>query len=129
MFPGPPLLWHAVPDLMPCPVPSCNRPCAAFAGLFVQWLVFPDSVKDTAAEAARRRAQAEAAAGPQLPKVSVTAKPDELRRAFAQAERLGQKEGKAAAAAIEAGGLSSASAGSTDGGEVVSSQAVGAGKD
>eukprot|EP00983_Pelagomonas_calceolata_P070260 1150712-Pelagomonas_calceolata.AAC.3 len=51
------------------------------AGLTIQWLLFPDSIKDDEEAAAARRAAAEAA-GPQLPKVSVTSKPDELRRAF-----------------------------------------------
>jgi len=55
-------------------------------GLTIQWLLFPDSIKDDEEAAAARRAAAEAA-GPQLPKVSVTSKPDELRRAFEEAER------------------------------------------
>lgn len=51
------------------------------AGLTIQWILFPDSINDDEAAAAQRRAAAEAA-GPQLPKLSVTSKPDELRRAF-----------------------------------------------
>jgi hypothetical protein len=41
-------------------------------------------------EARRRAAAARAAAAPQLPKVSVSSKSDELRRAFEAAERLGK---------------------------------------
>jgi hypothetical protein len=52
--------------------------------------------EESAAEAAARRAAAEAA-GPQLPKVSITAKPEQLKQAFSAAERLGKIEGKKAA--------------------------------
>ena len=61
--------------------------------------LFPDSIKADEAERAARRAAAEAA-GPQLPKVAITAKPDEIRRAFQTAESMGKKEGGKEAAKV-----------------------------
>jgi len=77
-------------------------------GLTFQWLFYPDSLQDDKIAAAKR-AEAEAAAGPQLPKVSVSGKADELRRAFAAAESIGKREGAAASKAMrsKAGSLSS----------------------
>mmetsp|Transcript_31114 Transcript_31114/g.69136 ORF Transcript_31114/g.69136 Transcript_31114/m.69136 type:complete len:331 (-) Transcript_31114:737-1729(-) len=54
-------------------------------GLTVQMVLFPESLKDDEADRAARRA-----AGPQLPKVSVTSKPDEVRRAFDAAASAGK---------------------------------------
>ena len=56
-------------------------------------LLFPDSIKDDEAERAARRAAADAA-GPQLPKLAITANPEEVRRAFQAAESMGKKEGE-----------------------------------
>ncbi len=82
----------------------------AFAGLTVQWLIFPDSVKDDPEEEARRRAAAEAA-GPQLPKVGITSKPEDVRAAFLLAE----KQGKALATSSGSDrGASSASGSGSD---------------
>ncbi|KAL6746604.1 hypothetical protein V8C86DRAFT_2937500 [Haematococcus lacustris] len=64
------------------------------SALTVQWLLFPDSVnseEERREQAAARRAAAEAA-GPQLPKVTVSSKSDELMKAFTSAERLGRKD-------------------------------------
>ncbi|KAG2443033.1 hypothetical protein HYH02_009448 [Chlamydomonas schloesseri] len=71
------------------------------AGLSVQLLFFPDTIK---AEDLEDEEEDAAAKGPQLPKVRITSRPDELRAAFSVAERLGQQEGakaRAAAAASE----------------------------
>ncbi|KAG2442903.1 hypothetical protein HXX76_002979 [Chlamydomonas incerta] len=65
-------------------------------------LFFPDTIK---AEDLEDEEEDAAAKGPQLPKVRITSRPDELRRAFNVAERMGQQEGakaRAAAAASEA---------------------------
>ncbi len=55
-------------------------------GLTVQWVLYPDSLKEADPEEVAARRAAAAAAGPQLPKVSVTSKPGELRRAFEAAQ-------------------------------------------
>lgn len=59
----------------------------------MQWLLFPDSMKDEeAARQAQQRAAEGETAAPQLPKVRVTAKPEQVRQAFTAAERLGKLE-------------------------------------
>ncbi|EFJ42954.1 hypothetical protein VOLCADRAFT_121472 [Volvox carteri f. nagariensis] len=63
------------------------------AGLSVQLLLFPGSITDEEAEE-----EDAASRGPQLPKVRITSRPDELRAAFNVAERLGKQEAQKAAA-------------------------------
>lgn len=86
------------------------------AGLSVQLLLFPDSLKDVADDD-------DASAlpkGPQLPKVGITSKPEEMRAAFRMAERIGKQEGEkdaAARRAADSGGLTaSGSGGGSSGG-------------
>ena len=62
------------------------------AGLSIQMLFDPEALKEDEADRAARRAASEAA-GPQLPKVGITANPAELRRAFDSAENMGKREG------------------------------------
>ncbi|KAJ9510497.1 hypothetical protein QJQ45_015966 [Haematococcus lacustris] len=72
------------------------------SALTVQWLLFPDSVnseEERREQAAARRAAAEAA-GPQLPKVTVSSKSDELMKAFTSAERLGRKDNSSLTTAL-----------------------------
>jgi hypothetical protein len=57
----------------------------------------PEALKEDEADRAARRAASEAA-GPQLPKVAITANPAELRRAFDSAEDMGRQEGTKEAA-------------------------------
>jgi hypothetical protein len=75
------------------------------AGLAVQLLFFPDSVKDDGDDAAPKPT------GPQLPKVKVTSSPEDIRRAFESASGpsapgrglpgLGEQQGGGGAAAGE----------------------------
>lgn len=61
------------------------------AGLSVQLLIFPDSLK-------KEEERARVATGePQLPKVSLTSNPEEVRRAFDAAERIGKAKAKSEA--------------------------------
>eukprot|EP00798_Chlamydomonas_sp_ICE-L_P007853 gene7853-1059_t len=61
------------------------------AGLSVQLLFNPESVKKEEEERARRRAEA-LSAEPQMPAVSTKSNAMDLRRAFAEAERMGRLE-------------------------------------
>jgi hypothetical protein len=63
---------------------------AGLAGLGVQLLFYPDSLPDAPPPGA---ADGAAPPGPQLPKVSITADPEEVRRAFDVAERMGRSAG------------------------------------
>jgi hypothetical protein len=74
------------------------------AGLSIQMALFPETLKADEEDRAARRAAAEAA-GPQLPKVAITANPAEMKRAFQAAESMGKKAG-----ALEAASISEASA-------------------
>lgn len=62
----------------------------------MQLLLFPDSLADAEED------EAALPKGPQLPKVAMTAKPEELRAAFKVAERIGRQEGAKAVAATAA---------------------------
>ena len=81
-------------------------------------LLYPESLKADEADRAARRAAADAA-GPQLPKVAITANAEEVKRAFQAAESMGKREGakevsamKEAALLNEASSSGSASDGS-----------------
>ncbi len=82
-----------------------------YTGLTVQWVLSPESLREgeSAEEAAARRAAADAA-GPQLPKVSVTSKPDELRRAFeaVQQQKTAQEQQRAAGQEVSSNGSTAA---------------------
>lgn len=69
------------------PPPSLSPPSVP-AGLSVQLLVAPGSVRLDPVDGD----DGGAARGPQLPKLSITATPEELRAAFEAAERMGKKE-------------------------------------
>ncbi|GLC35785.1 hypothetical protein PLESTB_000494000 [Pleodorina starrii] len=83
------------------------------AGLSLQLLLFPGSVVDDE----EQEDDVEASRGPQLPKVRITSRPDELRAAFSVAERLGKQEAQkaAATAATSTGASTAAASASADG--------------
>jgi hypothetical protein len=57
----------------------------SLAGLAIQLLLFPDSFDQQAPEPV-------APQGPQLPKVSITSKPSEVRQAFDSVSRVSQQQ-------------------------------------
>ncbi len=77
----------------------------------MQLLLFPDSLKDQVDDDDANALPK----GPQLPKVGITAKPEEMRAAFRVAERIGKQEGEKDAAVRRAGD-SSLTAGGGGGG-------------
>ncbi|GIL99396.1 hypothetical protein Vretimale_4566, partial [Volvox reticuliferus] len=74
------------------------------AGLSIQLLFFPGSIPDEEDSAEEE----DASRGPQLPKVRITSRPEEIRAAFGVAERLGKREAQKAAATATTPGTSSA---------------------
>ena len=91
---------------------ACLRP----AGLSVQLLLYPDSLKNQADDDDDALPK-----GPQLPKVGITAKPEELRAAFREAERMGKQEGAKDAAARRAGdsGLTASGGSGSSGSSII----------
>lgn len=85
--------------------------CCPPAGLSLQLLLAPNTVRldptdtDDGVPVSRNT-------GPQLPKLSMTAKPEELAAAFAQAERQGKREAEKAAANRDRSNNSGSSSGS-----------------
>ncbi|GIL43058.1 hypothetical protein Vafri_846 [Volvox africanus] len=74
------------------------------AGLSVQLLLFPGSIPDEDESVEEDGASR----GPQLPKVRITSRPEEIRAAFGVAERLGKREAQKAAATAATPATSSA---------------------
>jgi hypothetical protein len=76
------------------------------AGLSIQLLLFPNSLDDAEADAAAR---VRTPSAPQLPKVTVTSSPEEIRRAFEAVARTDSGSGRPVGQGSSAGsGTSSA---------------------